>query len=125
MDGIGRHLRRRNPLLEGGGPKGRGILIAEGGSFGASSPKELARRERTTLLAGSTPYDIWELPFQGLPPAARPDLRISPLGVIRGAQPLILILKQGYLRGGQPLRPFFGSFLSVQKGTPRRAGESD
>ena len=71
-----------DPLLEGGGPKGRGILIAEGGSFGASSPKELARRERTTLLTGSTPYDIWELPFQGLPPAARPDLRISPLRVI-------------------------------------------
>ena len=78
---IGR-LRRSHPLLEGGGPKGRGILIAEGGSFGASSPKELARRERTTLLAGSTPYDIWELPFQGLPSAARPDLRKSPLRVI-------------------------------------------
>ena len=95
---IGR-LRRSHPLLEGGGPKGRGILIAEGGSFGASSPKELARRERTTLLAGSTPYDIWELPFQGLPPAARPDLRISPLRVIRGAQPLILILKAGISKG--------------------------
>ena len=74
-------------------------------------------------MAGSTPYDIWELPFQGLPSAARPDLRKSPLRVIRGAQPLILILKQGYLRGGQPLRPFFGSFLSAQKGTPRRGGE--
>ena len=95
---IGR-LRRSHPLLEGGGPKGRGILIAEGGSFGASSPKELARRERTTLLTGITPYDIWELPFQGLPSAARPDLRISPLRVIRGAQPLILILKAGISKG--------------------------
>ena len=82
FNGVIGRLRRSHPLLEGGGPKGRGILIAEGGSFGASSPKELARRERTTLLAGSTPYDIWELPFQGLPPAARPDLRISPLRVI-------------------------------------------
>ena len=120
-----------DPLLEGGGPKGRGILIAEGGSFGASSPKELARRERTTLLAGSTPYDIWELPFQGLPSAARPDLRISPLRVIgrlrseADAMEAQRAFKATFPTAGRDasLEPLFGSFLADQKGTPRRIGE--
>ena len=39
FDGVIGWLRRSHPLLEGGGPKGRGILIAEGGSFGACPQK--------------------------------------------------------------------------------------
>ena len=95
------------------------------------SPKELARRERTTLLAGSTPYDIWELPFQGLPSAARPDLRISPLRVIgrlrseADAMEAQRAFKATFPTAGRDasLEPLFGSFLADQKGTPRRIGE--
>ena len=99
FDGVIGRLRCSHPLLEGGRPEGPGDSNRRRRFFWGLSPNELARRERTTLLAGSTPYDIWELPFQGLPSAARPDLRKSPLRVIRGAQPLILILKAGISKG--------------------------
>ena len=82
FDGVIGRLRCSHPLLEGGRPEGPGDSNRRRRFFWGLSPKELARRERTTLLAGSTPYDIWELPFQGLPSAARPDLRKSPLRVI-------------------------------------------